>query len=163
MRSAEDGGSTGDSYASERADNSVSCGRHHREFSGAWGRGEGSVFSARRWKERPEGMSLGGVTIAIFCKTVRAGGHRACDEKHRKQAQKGGKTLAKPRPGGQKPSQKGAKTFPKPPPGGPGRVLGPLGAPIEKKDQKKTGVTPKLESYFGGVLGTFRKTVRCKF
>ena len=147
---------TGGSYASERAEKKASWGRHHREFCAA-GCGERALFFRAALEREARRRVAGGGTIAIFFKTVRAGGHRACDEKQRKPAQKGGKTLAKPRPGGQKPSQKGAKTFPKPPPGGPGRVLGPLGAPIEKKDHIKTGVTRKGPSHFGGVFGTFLK------
>ena len=147
---------TGGSYAIERAEKKVSWGRHHREFCAA-GCGERALFFRAAPEREARRRVAGGGTIAIFFKTVRAGGRRACDEKHRKQAQQGGRTLAKPRPGGQKTAQKGTKTFPKPPPGGPGRVLGPLGAPIEKKDQIKTGVTPKGESYFGCVFGTFRK------
>ena len=75
------------------------------------GAGRGRFFSARRWTERPEGVSLGAALSRFFFKTVRAGGRRACDEKHRKQVQKGAKTLAKPFPGGQKTAQKGTKTF----------------------------------------------------
>ena len=147
---------TGGSYAIERAKKKVSWGRHHREFCAA-GCGERALFFRAAPEREARRRVAGGGTIAIFFKTVRAGGHRACDEKQREEAQKGAKTFAKPSPGGQKSSQKGAKTFAKPPPGGPGRVLGPLGAPIEKKDHKKTGVTPKVESYFGGVFGTFLK------
>ena len=121
------------------------------------GAGRGRFFSARRRKERPEGVSLGAAPSRFFFQTVWAVGHRACDEKHRKQAQKGTKTLAKPPPRGQKPSQKGAKTFPKPPPGGPGTVLGPIGAPIEKKDHTIKRKSTKRESHFGGVFRTFLK------
>ena len=121
------------------------------------GAGRGRFFSARRWKERPEGVSLGAAP-ARFCskRCGRAGTARAMRSSEKK-PRKGAKTFAKPSPGGQKSSQKGAKTFAKPPPGGPGRVLGPLGAPIEKKDQNKTGVTPKGPSHFGGVFRTFLK------
>ena len=101
---------TGGSYAIERAEKKVSWGRHHREFWAA-GCGEGAFFFRAAPEREARRRVAGGGTIAIFFKTVRAGGRRACDEKHRKQVQKGAKTLAKPPPGGQKPGQKGAKTF----------------------------------------------------
>ena len=91
-----------------------------------------------------EGL-VGGVTTANFRRRVRAGGHRTCHEKHRKNSRKGGQNL-------QKPSQKGAKTSSKPPPGGPRRALGPIWAPSVKKVQKKTPQArnshPFLEVFF---------------
>ena len=146
---------TGGSYAIERAEKGCVGAAPWRILCSRV-RGEGAFFPRGAGKRGPKACRWGRHHRDFF-KTVRAGGHRACDEKQREEAQKGAKTFAKPSPGGQKSSQKGAKTFAKPPPGGPGRVLGPLGAPIEKKDHKKTGVTPKVESYFGGVFGTFLK------
>ena len=101
---------TGGSYAIERAEKKVSWGRHHREFCAA-GCGERALFFRAAPDREARRRVAGGGTIAIFFKTVRAGGRRACDEKHRKQGQKGAKTLAKPPPGGQKTAQKGTKTF----------------------------------------------------
>ena len=101
---------TGGSYAIERAEKKVSWGRHHREFCAA-GCGERALFFRAAPDREARRRVAGGGTIAIFFKTVRAGGRRACDEKHRKQVQKGAKTLAKPPPGGQKTAQKGTKTF----------------------------------------------------
>ena len=101
---------TGGSYASERAEKKASWGRHHREFCAA-GCGERAFFFRAALEREARRRVAGGGTIAIFFKTVRAGGRRACDEKHRKQVQKGAKTLAKPPPGGQKTAQKGTKSF----------------------------------------------------
>ena len=127
---------TGGSYAVERAEKKVAWGRHHREFCAA-GCGERALFFRAAPDREARRRVAGGGTIAIFFKTVRAGGRRACDEKHRKEAQKGAKTLAKPPPGG----QKQPKRVPKPSENLPREVQGgswdPSGPPLRKRTRIK--------------------------
>ena len=116
------------------------------------GAGRGRFFSARRRKERPEGVSLGAALSRFFSKRCgRAGTARAMKSIENKPRRV-------PRPWQNNPREikNHSKRVPKPPQNHPrevqGRPLGSIRTPSEKKGRKKTAQarnpTPLLEVFF---------------
>ena len=82
-----------------------------------------SIFFREALEREARRSLVGGVTIANFRRRVRAGGHRTCHGKHRKNSRKGGQNL-----------QNHPKRVPKPPQNHPrgdqGGLWGPSGPPV---------------------------------
>ena len=130
---------TGGSYAIERAEKGFRGGGTSANFV-QQGAGRGCFFSARRWKERPQGVSLGAAPSRFF---QNGAGGRAGTARAMKSIENKSRRVPKPWQNHPREVKKQPKRVPKPSENLPREVQGgswdPSGPPLRKRTIKKQG------------------------